>query len=45
MFKSPLSQFDVICVIPMGIGSYEISITNLSFTVMFVIVLGMIGFY
>jgi len=39
---SPLSQFDVICIIPMWIGNNEISITNLASTVIFVIVIGII---
>ena len=42
---SPLSQFDVICIIPIWIGNNEISITNLSFTVLFVIVLGIAILY
>lgn len=45
MKMSPLSQFDVICIIPMWIGNNEISITNLSFTVLFVIVLGIAVLY
>lgn len=45
MKMSPLSQFDVICIIPIWIGNNEISITNLSFTVLFVIVLGIAILY
>jgi len=39
---SPLSQFDVISIIPIWIGNNEISLTNLSCTVSFVIILGYI---
>ena len=42
---SPLSQFDVICLIPFFIGKYEISITNISLTAMFVVIIGMYVFY
>jgi ATP synthase subunit 6 len=45
MKMSPLSQFDVICIIPLGIGNNEMSITNLSMTVMFVVLIGIIVFY
>lgn len=45
MNMSPLSQFDVICIIPIWLGNNEFSITNLSFTVMFIIVLGIAFLY
>jgi ATP synthase subunit 6 len=41
---SPLSQFDVICIIPFWIGNNEISLTNLSLTVFFVLVIGAVFF-
>ena len=41
---SPLSQFDVICIIPIWIGNNEISITNLSLTVFFVLLISIIFF-
>lgn len=45
MNMSPLSQFDVICIIPLWIGNNEISFTNLSFTVVFVVLIGIIFFF
>jgi len=42
---SPLSQFDVICIIPLWLGNNEFSITNLSFTVLFVIIIGIVSLY
>lgn len=44
MFKYLLSQFDVICIIPLWIGNNEISFTNLSFTVVFVLLIGIVVF-
>jgi len=41
---SPLSQFDVICIIPFWIGNNEISLTNLSLTVFFVLIIGAVFF-
>ncbi len=45
MNMSPLSQFDVICLVPICIGGYEFSLTNLSFTVGFVILIGISLFH
>jgi len=44
MKMSPLSQFDVISIIPLWIGNNELSITNLSLTIVFVIVIGIVFF-
>lgn len=44
MKMSPLSQFDVISIIPMWIGNNEISLTNLSLTIIFVLVIGIVFF-
>jgi len=44
MKMSPLSQFDVICIMPFWIGRNEISFTNLSFTVVFVLLIGVVFF-
>lgn len=41
---SPLSQFDVISVIPFWIGNNELTLSNLSFTVIFVLILGFFFF-
>lgn len=41
---SPLSQFDVISIVPFWIGNNEISLTNLSLTVFFVLIIGAIFF-
>jgi len=41
---SPLSQFDVVSIIPLWIGNNEISLTNLSLTVFFIIFIGVIFF-
>lgn len=41
---SPLSQFDVISITPFWIGNNELSLSNLSFTVIFVLILGFIFF-
>ena len=32
MLRSPLAQFDIICIIPIFWGNNEISLTNLSIT-------------
>ena len=45
MKMSPLSQFDVISIIPLWIGNNEISLTNLSLTVGFVVLIGIVIFY
>jgi F-type H+-transporting ATPase subunit a len=39
MFRSPLAQFDVVDVFSLVFRNYEVSITNLSFTVFIVIIL------
>jgi len=44
MKMSPLSQFDVISVIPFWIGNNELTLSNLSFTVIFVLILGFFFF-
>ena len=44
MKMSPLSQFDVISIIPLSVGNNELTLTNLSFTVVFVIIFGFIFF-
>jgi hypothetical protein len=41
---SPLSQFDVISIIPLWIGKNELSLTNLSLTIVFVLIIGIIFF-
>lgn len=40
MIKSPLAQFDVICVLPMFWGENEISLTNLSITAISGLIVG-----
>ena len=44
MNLSPLSQFDIICILPLGIGNNELSLTNLGLTVLFVILISFIFF-
>jgi len=44
MKMSPLSQFDVISIIPFWIGNNELTLSNLSFTVIFVLILGFVFF-
>jgi len=44
MKMSPLSQFDVISIIPFWIGNNELTLSNLSLTVVFVIIFGFIFF-
>ena len=45
MLKSPLAQFDVISVFSLYFRYFEISITNLSITVLFVLLIGYFLFY
>jgi hypothetical protein len=45
MFKSPLAQFDVVSVITIFLRNYEVSITNLSITVFFVLLVGYFLFF
>lgn len=44
MKMSPLSQFDVISIIPIWIGNNELTLSNLSLTVVFVLILGFVFF-
>jgi len=44
MKMSPLSQFDVISIIPFLLGNNEFTLSNLSLTVLFVVVFGLIFF-
>ena len=44
MFKSPLSQFDVVSVITIFLRNYEVSITNLSISVILVLFVGYLIF-
>jgi len=45
MLFSPLAQFDVICIVPLFWGNYEISITNLSLTAIITMILGIFILY
>lgn len=45
MLRSPLAQFDVICILPIFWGNYEISLTNLSLTVIITLILGIFILY
>lgn len=42
MLKSPLAQFDIICVLPLFWGNNEISLTNLSLTAIVAVFIGYI---
>ena len=42
MLKSPLAQFDIICIIPLFWGNNEISLTNLSITAIGAVLIGYI---
>lgn len=42
MLKSPLAQFDIICIIPLFWGNNEISLTNLSITAIGAVIVGYI---
>lgn len=39
MLRSPLSQFDILSVYTLFFRNYEVSITNLSLTIIFVLIL------
>lgn len=45
MFKSPLAQFDIICLIPLNLNNIEISLTNIGVTGMIGIIIGYIIIY
>jgi F-type H+-transporting ATPase subunit a len=45
MYKSPLAQFDVLSVFSIFLRNYEVSITNLSITVVFVLAIFILLFY
>jgi len=45
MFKSPLAQFDVICILHYNLNSIEFTITNLSLTALLGIIIGYIIIY
>ncbi len=45
MFRSPLAQFDIVSVMTIFLRNYEVSITNLSITLLFVVFIGYILFY
>jgi len=45
MFRSPLAQFDVLSVLTIFLRNYEVSITNLSITIGFVLILFYLIFY
>jgi F-type H+-transporting ATPase subunit a len=45
MFRSPLAQFDILSVFTIFLKNYEVSITNLSITVVFVLILFYLLFY
>jgi hypothetical protein len=45
IFNSPLAQFDVICILPLFWGKYEVSLTNLSLTAIITLFLGIFILY
>lgn len=45
MIRSPLAQFDIVCIIPLHWGNYEVSMTNLSLTVVNALVIGVFLLY
>lgn len=45
LMKSPLSQFDIINLLPCFISKYDFSITNLSLTILIVVIISIILFY
>jgi ATP synthase subunit 6 len=45
MLKSPLAQFDIICILPLYWGNNEISLTNLSVTVISALIVGLLILY
>jgi ATP synthase subunit 6 len=45
MIRSPLAQFDIVCLVPLFWGNYEISLTNLSITVINALVVGVFILY
>ncbi len=45
MMKSPLAQFDIITIIPIIFGNFEVSITNLTLTIFIALIIGITIFY
>ena len=45
MINSPLAQFDIITIIPIIFGNFEVSITNLTLTIFIALLIGIAIFY
>jgi F-type H+-transporting ATPase subunit a len=44
MLFSPLSQFDIICILPFILGTFEFSVTNLTLTLLCSLIVGYVFF-